>query len=154
MQPTVRAATTADVPALAGLVRRYWAFEGIAGFDAPRIESLLTRFVGDPRIGLCRVAVANGEVVGYLLASFVFSLEHGGTMAEIDELFVAEERRGGGVGRALLESATADLRAAGLVRIQLQLGSSNVDGRRFYRREGYKPREGFVLWDKPLQVDR
>jgi ribosomal protein S18 acetylase RimI-like enzyme len=88
--------------------------------------------------------------VGYLLASFVFSLEHGGWMAEIDEFYVAEGLRGSGIGAALIDVATADMRAAGLVRIQLQLGNLNENGRHFYERHGYRRRDGFQLWDRPL----
>lgn len=152
MKPTIRAATASDMPALSELVRRYWAFEAIPGFDESRIVNLLTQFLGDRRAGLCRVADVSGELVGYLLASFVFSLEHGGWMAEIDEFYVAEELRGSGIGAALIDVATADMRAAGLVRVQLQLGNSNESGRRFYERHGYSRRDGFQLWDKPLQI--
>ena len=33
-----RRAAAADIPQLLTLVQRYWEFEGIAGFDAPRTE--------------------------------------------------------------------------------------------------------------------
>ena len=71
-------------------------------------------------------------------------------MDEIDEFHVVERRRGRGVGTALLERATAEARAAGRVRIQLQLGEQNTDARRFYEGRGFRRRDRFQLWDKPL----
>jgi GNAT superfamily N-acetyltransferase len=47
------------------------------------------------------IAMAADRPVGYLLAVYVFSLEHLGLTAEIDEFYVLPEQRGGGVGAAL-----------------------------------------------------
>jgi GNAT superfamily N-acetyltransferase len=153
MQPTVRPAALADVPVLAELVREYWAFEGIPDFDPSRVARLLESFLAYPKTGCCFVAALDTRVVGYLLASYVFSLEHGGTMAEVDEFFVVEEQRGSGTGTQLLGAAVAAMKSAGLVRVQLQLGDQNASGRSFYVRHGFRRREGYQLWDKPLAAD-
>ena len=57
-----------------------------------------------------------------LFRSNVFSLEHGGLMAEIDEFFVLPGARGQGAGGQLLEAAELALRQRGCLRVQLQLG--------------------------------
>ncbi|HTT41438.1 MAG TPA: GNAT family N-acetyltransferase [Steroidobacteraceae bacterium] len=147
---TVRAAVAGDIPALLALVRRYWDFEGIDGFDALRIELLLKELTpGGPR-GEILVSEAAGQLEGYLALVYVLSLEHRGLMAEIDELFVLPEARGRGTGSALLAAAEARLRARGCVRAQLQLALANQAGRAFYTRHGYGARAGYALLDKPL----
>ncbi|MGH8720379.1 MAG: GNAT family N-acetyltransferase [Burkholderiales bacterium] len=83
---------------------------------------------------------------GYLLAVYVFSLEHHGLTAEIDELFVLPDCRGRGLGAALLQAAAA----AGCTNISLQLGRKNAAALAFYRRHGYRAREGYELLDKSL----
>jgi GNAT superfamily N-acetyltransferase len=147
---SVRPATAADVGEIAPLVRRYWEFELIEGFDAPRIETLLTGLISTPERGLCWVAESDGHLCGYLLAVFVFSLEHGGLMAEIDEVFVAEGVRSAGVGSLLVEEAERALAGRGVCRLQLQLGELNQRGRAFYQRHGFHRRAGYELLDKPL----
>ena len=87
-----------------------------------------------------------------IIAVFVLSLEHGGTMAEVDEFFVIAKARGLGTGRALLLHAEQQLLGLGIVRIQLQLGVENLRARGFYFDGGYRQRSGFGLWDKPLSV--
>ncbi len=163
---SVRAATERDIPQLLALIRRYWDFEGIAGFEALRIELLLKQLIGAPfpgasasssaqvapPAGAVWVAESDGRLVGYVVAVTLWSLEHLGPMAEIDEMFVVPEARARGVGRQLLTSLEQHLAARGCVRLQLQLGVSNTLARAFYRRLGFAPREGYALYDKPLNA--
>jgi len=84
------------------------------------------------------VAEEGGRLVGYLLAVYLFSLEHGGMMAEIDEFFVLSEKRSSRVGTALLGAATRAMTQEGITHMQLQLGSQNLNGKRFYERHGFR----------------
>ncbi len=147
----IRTAVPADVARIAPLVRQYWDFESIAGFDQPRIESLLRGLLAAPERGACWVAEVDGTLVGYLLAAFIFSLEHGGEMAEIDEFFVTPAGRSTGVGSRLLQTAQREMGAGGLIRVQLQLAVGNERARTFYRRHGFASRAGYELIDKPLR---
>ena len=147
----IRLATMEDIADVAPLVERYWEFEPIGGFARPRIETLLCTLLSEPERGACWVADAGGRLCGYLLAVFMFSLEHGGLMAEIDEVFVSQEMRSAGTGSLLVARAERDLAERGLVRLQLQLGVGNHRARQFYERHGFRRRTGYELLDKPLQ---
>ena len=146
----IRLATTGDAAAVAALVERYWEFEAIGGFDPLRVETLLAQLISQPQRGACWVAEDGRGVCGYLLAVFMFSLEHGGLMAEIDEVFVAEEFRSAGLGSLLVTRAERDLEERGMVRLQLQLGVHNGHARRFYEHHGFRRRAGYELLDKPM----
>src|SRR3954447_16302097 len=84
----IRTAGSCDIVALVSLVEEYWRFESIPGFDPPRVGEQLERLLSVPALGAGWLAYAAGVPVGYLLAVYVFSLEHLGLTAEIDELFV------------------------------------------------------------------
>lgn len=140
----------ADIAGVAALAERYWEFESIDGFDRARISALLAGLLSQSERGACWVAEADGRLCGYLLAVFMFSLEHGGLMAEIDEVFVSQEMRSAGVGSLLVAQAESDLAKRGLVRLQLQLGVDNRRARLFYERHGFRRRAGYELLDKPL----
>jgi GNAT superfamily N-acetyltransferase len=146
----IRFASTGDAGAIAALVERYWEFESIEGFDRLRVATLLAQLISEPQRGACWVAEADGRLAGYLLAVFVFSLEHGGLMAEIDEVFVPDEFRSAGLGSLLVTRAERDLAERGMVRLQLQLGVRNEGARRFYQRHGFLRRAGYELFDKAL----
>jgi GNAT superfamily N-acetyltransferase len=141
-----------DIAGIALLVERYWEFESIEGFDTQRTAALLSGLLSQPERGACWVADTEGQLRGYLLASFMFSLEHGGLMAEIDEVFVTQELRSSGLGSQLLAQAERELARQGLVRLQLQLGVGNERARGFYERRGFRRRAGYELLDKPLEL--
>jgi GNAT superfamily N-acetyltransferase len=147
----IRPALTADIAGVTSLAEQYWKFESIHGFDRPRIETLLRQFLCEPDRGACWVAEAGGRLCGYLLAVYMFSLEHGGLMAEIDEVFVSEQERSMGIGALLVAQAERDLAIRGLVRLQLQLGVANARARAFYERLGFRRRAGYELLDKAVQ---
>ncbi len=107
-----------------------------------------------PERGACWVAEHGAAPAGYLLAVYLFSLEHGGMMAEIDELFVRPNVRGAGFGTALLAESEREMTKAGIVRVQLQLGVTNDRARGFYERHGFRSRSGYELLDKALAVMR
>jgi GNAT superfamily N-acetyltransferase len=152
IRPVIRAASVQDLSALAVLVEQYWSFEGIPGFDTLRVEELLRAALRAEGRAHCWLAEQAGEPAGYLLAVLVFSLEHGGMMAEIDEFFVAPACRGQGIGAALLTEAERVLQESGVRRLQLQLASANAHARDFYVARGYAPRSSFDLWDKALPL--
>lgn len=150
MTAAVRRATPDDAAALLPLIEDYWRFEDVQGFEPGRIGWELRRVLSDPRLGAGWIAESAGRAVGYLLAVYVFSLEHAGMTAEIDEFFVLPSARSGSLGGRLLAAAEAEFTAAGCTNVSLQLGRDNDPGRRFYFRHGYRPRAGFELLDKPL----
>ena len=96
------------------------------------------------------IACVKEQPVGYLIAVYVFSLEHLGLTAEIDEFFVLPSARGKGLGDELLELAEAEFVRRGCTNVALQLGKGNDGARVFYRADGYDERAGFELLDKVL----
>lgn len=146
----IHLATPDDVAELLPLVEHYWQFEGLRGFSNEGIGKLLRDAIGNPTRAACWLAMRDRKVLGYLLVVFVFSLEHGGMMAEIDEFYVEPDARSKGVGSEMLRVAERVLGRAGYVRLQMQIGVDNERGRAFYQRHGFTRRAGFELWDKPL----
>jgi GNAT superfamily N-acetyltransferase len=149
----IRRATTNDVSALLPLVADYWAFEGILGFDLPSVSAQLTRLLEEPRLGLGWIALVDDVPVGYLLGVYVFSLEHLGLTAEIDEFFVSPPQRGHGLGVEMLKAAELEFMNAGCTNVSLQLSRHNDSARAFYHRHGYRERSGYELLDKMLIED-
>ncbi|MGA2706771.1 MAG: GNAT family N-acetyltransferase [Steroidobacteraceae bacterium] len=152
--PKIRLARLSDVPDVGFLVSQYWGFEQIAGFERARIEKHLSELISLPERGACWVAYHAETMSGYLIAVYVFSLEHGGTIAEIDEFFVRPGFRSAGTGAALLSESEREMRGAGIVRMQLQLGLTNDRARFFYERHGYRRRSGYELYEKTLLPSR
>ena len=110
MTVVIRPIGSIDIPALLRLVEEYWRFEDISGFDPARVTVELERLLADPALGSVWIASAGRDAAGYLLAVYVFSLEHLGLTAEIDEFFVLPSFRGREIGSKLSEDCRARIR--------------------------------------------
>jgi GNAT superfamily N-acetyltransferase len=147
----VTPATTANIPELVSLVEQYWRFEAIEGFEPTRVRALLARVLADPGLGRAWLARVDGVAAGYLLAVYVFSLEHQGVTAEIDEFFVVPQYRGLGLGSQMLATGEAQFLIEGCTNVSLQIGRGNEAARKFYRRNGFEDRAGYELVSKSLK---
>ncbi|WP_254545103.1 GNAT family N-acetyltransferase [Halomarina pelagica] len=86
------------------------------------------------------VAREGGEVIGFVMfapESGVY--EQAVQKGVVENLYVVPERRGEGVGTALLGAAEDALRADGAAIVALDVMAANDEARRFYRRLGYRP---------------
>jgi ribosomal protein S18 acetylase RimI-like enzyme len=147
----IREASTSDTEQLLPLIEAYWRHEEIVGYDAARLRRQLKEFLATPAYGRGWLATRTDVPVGYLLCSFVYSFEHGGLMAEIDEFFTAAPSRRQGIGQALLAGARSSLAALGCVWLQMQVADANTLARRFYTRQGFEEKAGYRLWLAPLR---
>jgi GNAT superfamily N-acetyltransferase len=147
---TIKMAAVEDAQVLGALVEHYWRFERIHGYDRLRIEALLEIFLADSRAGAAWLAHDGATAIGYLLVVYVFSLENGGLTAEIDELYVRDDRRGTGVGAQLVAVSESFLASLGCKNVALQVGRNNHAGRAFYEKRGYSARAAYELLEKNL----
>ena len=81
----------------------------------------------------------DGMVAGVACLSYIFTVEHGGKAAWLEELFVVPARREKGQGTALLNASLAQARADGCRAMDLEI---DIDHRRvasLYERHGFRP---------------
>ena len=96
---------------------------------------------------LLAVAEAGGAVVGCLQLTFIPGLSlQGMWRGQVESVRIAASRRGGGLGRQMLEWAIAECRARGCGLVQLTMNKSRTDALRFYESLGFvASHEGFKL---------
>ncbi len=97
------------------------------------------------------VAESGGELIGFL-AGWVRTLPPyfgGFPVGFISDVYVDEQRRAAGIGRALLDRALEFFAAQRISRIELQVLVLNENARRFYRNLGWKEELVQMVW----QVD-
>lgn len=94
-----------------------------------------------------------GAYLGGKLVGIVHSLYHRscwtiGNYLYLQDLFVAEEARGHGIGRALIEAVASEARAAGASRVYWLTQEGNTTARALYDRVA--KRSGFIQYCKVL----
>ena len=93
---------------------------------------------GDPN-QLLAVAERGGRVVGVLQLSFIPGLTRRGSWrGQIEGVRVAEDGRGHGIGRAMLQWAIEECRKRGCGLVQLTSDERRPDAHRFYEALGFR----------------
>jgi GNAT superfamily N-acetyltransferase len=87
----------------------------------------------------CRIYVAEEEdgPFGFVSAEIADELDAPGVLGTIHELYVAPDRRGSGVGRALVRAAEEWFGARSVARRRVRVETSNPEALRFWRTVGY-----------------
>jgi ribosomal protein S18 acetylase RimI-like enzyme len=137
-QPT-RQATVADASEVARLLHDFNTefaspSPGVAVL-AERAEELLAR-------GAITVVLVDEPPVGLAMVRFRPSIWTGALDAYVEELYVAPDRRGRGLGRSLLDRTIEIARQAGAVRLELVAEETDTAARGLYESSGMVCREG------------
>jgi GNAT superfamily N-acetyltransferase len=103
-----------------------WSFR-----EADDSEELLNAYIDLGWVWIARAA--SGELIGHLQA-----VPRGENVWEVTNTAVVKSQRGRGAGRALLERAVNEARAAGARRLILATGAADVGNLRFYQRCGFR----------------
>ena len=102
--------------------------------------------------GAILVAKRQDEAIGVAVLSYIWTLEHGGLSAWLDELYVLPLLRGRGVGTKLLGCAIARAQADGCRALDLEVDQDHARVERLYERSGFLrlPRRRFSLRWSPF----
>lgn len=136
----LQSAAPDDRETVLGLVRAYFAFDGLA--YTPAAEAAITELLSNPRYGRVLLARQEDAVVGYAALTYGFDHEAGGRLGVLTDLFLVEAARGRGLGRALLDGVLALARAEGLRQVDLWVLDGNDRARALYRSRGFGLVEG------------
>ena len=134
-QPSVRSALLADAEVVFSLLSEF------ATSNKPNQSAFASNY---PRIVEGNgtdllVGAVDGRVVGYLLAADSLTLFANGTVTELLELYVEEEYRGQGIGRALVERAVSNARDRGATEVTVPTRRAGS----FYTALGFEPTAEF-----------
>jgi ribosomal protein S18 acetylase RimI-like enzyme len=127
-----------DVPSLADLLGLLFAQESEFAPDRDKQRRALRAIVSDASIGRIYIARAGMEPVGMVSLLYTVSSAEGGKAAWLEDLVVRPDRRGRGIGRALLGHAAAQARAQGVLRITLLTDPDNERAHALYRSLGFE----------------
>lgn len=103
-----------------------------------------------PDRGFVLLAVAPEGAVGVACASYSWTVERGGMVAWLDELYVVPARREHGIGNELLAEVIAAATRAGCPAMELEVETSHARAEHLYRRHGFKPLPR-RRWTRPLR---
>ncbi len=146
MEPTIRWAHADDLPELVRLCAEHAEYER-SDYDPDGKEHALAHMLFTPEARLkCLIAEIGGERIGYATFSVEVSTWDADRYMHMDCLFLRPHARNQGLGRTLMARIAQEGLALGVLRMQWQTPSFNVDAVRFYDRMGPVKKEKFRLF--------
>lgn len=130
----ITTATARDLGDVVALLSAQFAEHDIA---VAQLVAAARGLLDVPSRGAIFLATVDDARVGIAVLPFTWTLEHGGPVAWLDELYVTPPMRGRGIGGALLEHALAHARASGFLAVDLEIDADHTRAARLYARAGF-----------------
>jgi len=137
-------ATTDDLPRLLEWMRSLRIddpMETTAVVPIEKSEAAMRDLVADESHGRVWIIQRAPDAVGYVALTFCMSIEFGGRVAFIDELFIDRNFRRQGIGRRVIELVTAQARQLNVRALLLEVSDENVAAVRLYESAGFGRRQ-------------
>ena len=146
MGTTVRRANTSDAEAVLTLIQALADYEKLQGPDEAARERLRTGLF-DGRLGMFTLlAEVEGEIAGYAVAYEQYSTFEGLPKMFLEDIFVLEQHRGTGAGKALFREVAAEAGRRGCCELEWQVLTWNQSAIDFYRRRGARHDQEWYIY--------
>jgi len=122
----------AEFERLLPLIAAYQRFYEVEEVDEARNRAFFHRFLAPSEDGMLLGARKGDGFAGYACLYWHFSSLSAAETVLMNDLFVAEEARGCGIGRALIEASVAVARERGAAQLEWATAPSNVTAQRLY----------------------
>jgi ribosomal protein S18 acetylase RimI-like enzyme len=132
----IRPATPADMDDVVELLAAQLAEHDIP-IDRADLAYAAEGILRVPERGLILLAVDDVRAVGVACVSFSWTVERGGMVAWLDELYVVPDRREHGIGNELLGRVIAAAGEAECRTVELEVETSHARAEHLYRRHGF-----------------
>ena len=142
--PVLRPVGPGDLDALTGLARAYYAYDQHDWDGVTQVAALRQLCDGTP-YARCFFIVLDEQRIGYVSASYGFSIEVGGLDFFLDELFLEAAWQGRGLGRQVLALIEDEVRRLGGRRLCLEAELHNPRAAHLYASSGYTEHERRLL---------
>ena len=111
--------------------------EGGYPLNHRRATEAFTALLADERLGHVWLIQADSQDVGHVVVTLCFSMEYGGPIAFVDDLFVQRSFRRAGLGAAALAEVRHFCANRGVRAIFVETGQEIAAAQSVYRRAGF-----------------
>lgn len=143
-----RPITHVEIPQAVVLMSEFYAIDGYP-MDAAHSARLFGVFLERPELGHSWFVIEDDAMVGYIILTFIFSFEYGGTIAFIDELYIKESFRGRGLGKAAIAFVKEQAAGLGLCLLYLEVEHHNSNAQRLYQNAGFTTHKRTLMRYQP-----
>ena len=133
----MRQAGLEDVDALVELMADFYR-ESDYALNRERARGAFSALLEDPSLGRVWLIDHDAADVGYVVVTFVFAMEYGGSIAFVDDFFVRPESRNSGLGTAALAAVRDQCGLLGVRAMSVEVAVDNAAAQAVYRHTGFE----------------
>lgn len=119
------------------LMEKHHTEQGLRYDDAHRLAVATPLLAGNPLGAIWLIGPARAPL-GYVLVTFGWSIEAGGTVGWISEIYMRPSVRKRGIGTETLHAIAVALRAGGVKALHADVGATDSPLLRFWNRVGFR----------------
>lgn len=133
---TYKSASLNDIDLLVQMMQDFYAIDGYP-MDVDQSKKLFSTFISNENLGKIWLIESENQTVGYLILTFIFSFEYGGTIGFVDELYLSEQARGKGIGKETIAFTQAEAAKLSLKLLYLEVEPHNATAQKLYLAAGF-----------------
>lgn len=131
MKVTFKPFDTQDITTIVSMMQEFYAIDNYP-IDPAITTNMMHEFLENENLGKGWLIINDGQVMGYVILTFVFSFEYKGRIAFLDELFISSKARGMGLGKQALDFIHEEAKALSLKIIYLEVEGHNEVAKNLY----------------------
>ncbi|MEI8611986.1 GNAT family N-acetyltransferase [Enterovibrio norvegicus] len=155
MNVSLQSPSIDSMPSLLALSKELHDHEALS-FDVEHVTSAFNYLLSHPTHGdvflINLDSDGTNEIIGFVVVCYSFSVELGGQIAVIDQIFLTQEWRRQGVGSHVLPTLEEHVAKNHCQSIILEVNIGNSGAREFYEQFDYMPRRQHCIMSKRLNV--
>jgi ribosomal protein S18 acetylase RimI-like enzyme len=114
-------------------------------FVEDKVQSALEKLLDNESLGHVWTVYDNDAIVGYCIVSLIYSLEHEGRIAIIDEMYIKKSHRNQGYGKAILDTIEDFCREQGVHTVVLEVEKHNINAQVFFQIKGFQKMDRLTM---------
>jgi len=122
----------------------YEGYETDIPMSPAKIQTTLLQLQKHPETGTALLILKEKEIIGYSILINFWSNEYGGNILFIDELFIKEEHRNGGIGTVFFKLVEEKFIEAKI--LALELSPANTKAANLYKKLGFRKNKNATLF--------
>ena len=122
---------TFQTETITSMMQDFYAIENYP-IDLETSKKLFHEFITDENLGKCWLIYYDGEIVGYVILTYIFSFEYQGRIAFLDELYIKEIYRSKGIGSKTITFITNQAKLLNVKLIYLEVEPHNENAQKLY----------------------
>lgn len=128
------------------LQQEFYQFEPLPKpLDEATNRAVLRQLIENEEFGKIWLISVQGEIAGYVVLTFSYSLEYAGRDALIDELYLRDKFRGFGIGKQTIAFIEEFCLAENVKAVHLEVDRTNPAAKALYHKTGFVDHERHFL---------